>query len=179
MIYRRTQYEKTPKTIAVPFVFVLLIGFLTVYRYRKTIFQRGNPIPYIMASMHITDENPYVEVGKDTGVYITHRGEYREFFDFIEETKEVEFADQLGSGYLFTNGEEGIVISSETYLKFFTVWVVPQNTLHTSDSEEIIPSQMTATKNNVTDFLEKLEAPPQIYANDECFNITSLTILTK
>ncbi len=74
----------------------------TFYSYRKVIFQRGNPILYLIASIHITDENTYVEVDKNTGIYITHYGKCAQLFDFVEETQNVNFVEQVGSGYIFT-----------------------------------------------------------------------------
>lgn len=117
------------KFLTVIAVFTVIILFLIIGSYHKVIFQRGNPIPYLIASMSISEETPYVEVGKNTGVYISKKGECPELFAFVENSKNVEFVEQSGSGYLFTNGLDNIAVSSEIYWKYFTVWKVPNHTL--------------------------------------------------
>lgn len=110
---------------------IIIIGATLFYNYRKVIFQRGNPIPYLIASVQINEKRPYVEVGANTGIYITQKGEHTLLFDFIEESQDVEFVEQAGSGYIFTNGIDNLTVSSEIYLRYFTVWTVPQENLQT------------------------------------------------
>lgn len=95
------------------------------------IFQRGNPIPYLAAAAKITDETPYVQVKTSGGssVYISRRGKCPELFKYVEESRNVEFAEQAGSGYIFSNGADSLVISSEIYLGKYTVWQMPDKTL--------------------------------------------------
>ncbi len=110
-------------------VFTVIILLLILVSYQKVIFQRGNPIPYLIASTSINEETPYVAVGNNTGTYISKKGECSELFRFVESSKNVNFVEQAGSSYIFTNGVDNIVISSETYWRYFTVWEVPQHTL--------------------------------------------------
>ncbi|MEG1883720.1 MAG: helix-turn-helix transcriptional regulator [Clostridia bacterium] len=117
------------KLLIVIAIFAVITFLLIISSYSKVIFQRGNPIPYLIASMSISEETPYVEVGKNTGVYITKRGECPPLFDFVEESRNVDFVEQAGSGYIFTNGLDNITVSSEIYWRYFTVWQVPNHTL--------------------------------------------------
>lgn len=110
-------------------VFLITILAIIIIGNSKVIFQCGNPIPYLIASTHISEESPYVEVGNNSGIYISKRGECSELFDFIKNSRNVEFVEQIGSAYLFSNGLDNLTISSEIYLKYFTVWKVPQHTL--------------------------------------------------
>ncbi|MEG1548434.1 MAG: helix-turn-helix transcriptional regulator [Clostridia bacterium] len=117
------------KLLTIIAVFTVIILLLVIGSYRNVIFQRGNPIPYLIASMSISEETPYVEVGNNTGVYISKKGECPKLFEFVENSRNVEFIEQFGSGYLFTNGLDNITVSSEIYWRYFTVWKVPQHTL--------------------------------------------------
>lgn len=120
--------KKTGKLITIG-IFVTMIILLIINNYIEVIFQRGNPIPYLIASMGISEETPYIEVGKDTGIYITKRGECPAFLDFVEKSRNVDLVEQAGSGYIFTNGLDNIIVCSEVYWRYFTVWQVPDNIL--------------------------------------------------
>lgn len=130
-VLKKERKTKNKFIIAIA-VFTGIILLLTFGSYRNVIFQRGNPIPYLLAGMSINDETSYVEVGNHTGVYISKRGECPELFAFVEEDRDVEFVEQVGSGYQFTNGVDNITVSTEIYWKYFTVWKVPQHTLQTN-----------------------------------------------
>ncbi|MBR6698354.1 MAG: hypothetical protein IKL73_08885 [Lachnospiraceae bacterium] len=87
-----------------------------------TIFQKGNPIPYIIAMTKISEDKSFIEV--EEGTYITKKGDSSKLFDFIEESNNVEYLDQAGSAYIFSKGDDNLIISSETYWSKYTVWVV-------------------------------------------------------
>ena len=89
-----------------------------------TIFQRGNPIPYLSAAIKLTDDKTFAAVGNTNDIYITKRGNNRDLFQMIQETHHVEFKDQLGSGYLFSDGENHYIVGSEIYWGNFTVWTL-------------------------------------------------------
>lgn len=123
------------------------------------IFQRGNPIPYLVAATKITDENPYVQVDVDDGtsVYIAKKGECPELFEYVEENRNVEFVEQAGSGYIFSNGVDSLVVSSEIYLGKYTVWQVPNKTLADRTDIEVEP----------------IDYPPMVMFNDILYTATS------
>lgn len=113
-------------------VMVLFAIFLAaIFMWSPVIFQRGNPIPYVLAAIQITDETPYVPVDMDgaASVYITKKGECPELFEYVEKSRHVELIDQAGSGYIFSNGVDRLVVSSEIYWSNYTVWQVPNKTL--------------------------------------------------
>ena len=100
--------------------------FLAIFILRaEVIFQRGNPLPYLMAAAHISEERPFVEVDDGEGVYITKRGQCSEFLEYLEAAEGMEFVEQAGSGYIFADGTERLVVSSEVYLGKYTVWSLP------------------------------------------------------
>lgn len=112
--------------VAAVIILIVIMGI-----WSPVVFQRGNPIPYLVAAIRISDENPYVQVETDSGadIYIAKRGDCPKLFEYIEESRNVEFIEQAGSGYIFSNGIDGVVVSSEVYLSKFTVWSVPTKTL--------------------------------------------------
>lgn len=103
-------------------VFVLLVSF--VVSKRDSIFQRGNPMPYLAAAVRLSDENTFETVEHIDGTYITKRGEKEDLFKMVQDTYDVEYKDQLGSGYLFSDGEKNYIVSSEIYWGKFTVWTL-------------------------------------------------------
>lgn len=119
-------YMKKGKTVLMIVAAMIVVLLLVLGLYSKTIFQRGNPLPYLLASMRICEETPYVEVGDHTGVYISKNGDCPQLFKFIEESRNVEFVEQLGSSYLFANEVDSLTVSSEVYWKWFKVWQVSQ-----------------------------------------------------
>ena len=104
---------------------ILAILATVVFLKKDAIFQRGNPIPYLAAAVRISETNPYVAVDEENKIYISKRGDKEALFQMIQDTYGVEFKDQLGSGYLFSDGEKSYIVSSEIYWGSFTVWTLP------------------------------------------------------
>ena len=112
------------KILIISLSLILILIAILFYTYKGVIFQRGNPLPYLLASLEISEETPYVEIGENTGIYISQRGECLPLLEFIEETQNVDFIEQGGNTYIFTDGINTITASSEIYLRYFTVWTV-------------------------------------------------------
>ena len=104
-------------------VILVLFAFLIAFKW-DAIFQRGNPIPYLAAAAKLSDDHSFEAVANMEGIYITRRGEKEDLFRLIQDTYDVEFKDQLGSGYLFTDGEKNYIVGSEIYWGRFTVWTL-------------------------------------------------------
>lgn len=105
---------------------VVVMG-LAIYLYAPVIFQRGNPFPYLYAATKINDDTPFVEVNvnNNNSIYISRRGTCDEILLYIAESKNLEFQEQAGSAFLFSNGEKTLAVSSEVYWAKYTVWTVP------------------------------------------------------
>ena len=116
--------KKKKLWIALLVAFVVLAASV-VYLNRAVIFQRGNPIPYLTAAARISEKNPYVAVDEAKGIYISKRGECPELLEYYQEKTGMEFVEQAGSSYLFTDGSRSEVASSEVYWGRYTVWVLP------------------------------------------------------
>ena len=116
--------KKKKLWIAILVAFVVLVSSV-VYLNRAVIFQRGNPIPYLTAAARISEKNPYVAVDEAKGIYISKRGECPELLEYYQEKTGMEFVEQAGNSYLFTDGSRNEVASSEVYWGRYTVWVLP------------------------------------------------------
>lgn len=128
--------KKKKLWIAILVAFVVLAASV-VYLNRAVIFQRGNPIPYLTAAARISEKNPYVAVDEAKGIYISKRGECPELLEYYQEKTGMEFVEQAGSSYLFTDGSRNEVASSEVYWGRYTVWVLPtMETAESSDAEQ-------------------------------------------
>lgn len=104
-------------------ILFILFALLLASRW-DVIFQRGNPIPYLAAAVKLSDDNTFEAVKGLEGVYITKRGEKQDLFQMIADTYNVDYKDQLGSGYLFSDGEKNHIVGSEIYWGRFTVWTL-------------------------------------------------------
>lgn len=120
------------KTVIILSVIAGLSLLLWVFNFfSPVIFQRGNPIPYISAAMKINEDSRYVQVDVDDtyDVYISVRGDKESLFYDLAYSKGMEFVEQAGSSYIFSDGTNRLIISSEVYLSCFTVWKVRTNTI--------------------------------------------------
>jgi len=116
---------KKKRIITICAVVLVILAASAFYLNRAVIFQRGNPIPYLTSAVQISEKNPYVAVDETKGIYISKRGECPELFEYFCEQTGMEFVEQAGSGYLFTDGDRNDVISSEVYWGRYTVWTIP------------------------------------------------------
>lgn len=121
--------KKRRARLAAALVALLLAAGGVLWRYGGVIFRRGNPIPYLLAAAQLDGDTPFAEVGSGDGVYIAPRGECPALLEFVERTRHVSFVERAGSGYLFSNGVDSLVVSSEVYWGRFTVYQVPLHTL--------------------------------------------------
>ena len=122
----------------------VLVVALALSLWWPVIFQRGNPMPYLLAISQLSKKRPYVLVEKirgpephipGTNVYITKRGDCPELFALIEANCHATFEEQVGSSFVFktrptgdwwfVDGLESVTVSSEIYWRYFTVWMVP------------------------------------------------------
>ena len=142
---------KKKRIIAICVVALVFLAASAVYLNRAAIFQRGNPIPYLISAVQISEKNPYVAVDETKGIYISKRGECPELFDFFCERTGMEFVEQAGSGYLFTDGDRNDVISSEVYWGRYTVWTLP-------DIETVSPNKcLDELSGNITFYEEPVK----------------------
>ena len=111
--------------IAIVVFCIFCVVFISLYL--PVIFQRGNPIPYLVASKKLDNNMPYVQVEQTDfeSVYISKRGICNELFQLFIESTGAKFQEQLGNTYIFSDGETKWMIKSEVYWKDYTVWEIP------------------------------------------------------
>ena len=102
---------------------MVFIASLVILKW-DAVFQRGNPLPYLAAAIKLSDENTFATVRGVEDTYITRQGDKQELFQMVQETYQVEYIDQLGSSYLFSDGEKNYMVGSEIYWSRFTVWTL-------------------------------------------------------
>lgn len=106
---------------------ILLVVVAAIALYSPVIFQRGNPIPYLSAASKLVGNTAYAQVNVDNSasVYISHKGTCEELLDYISENRSFELQEQAGGAYIFSNGTDELIVTSEIYLGKYTVWEVP------------------------------------------------------
>ena len=117
--------KKVPKTLILCVVVLSILSASIIASKWDTIFQRGNPIPYMVAMVKLSDNNSFEAVANTDDTYITRRDDKQNLFQMIQDTYDLEYKDQLGSGYLFSDGEKNYIVASEIYWGKFTVWTLP------------------------------------------------------
>jgi len=113
-------------------VFALLV---VLHIWGPAIFQRGNPLPYLLAAVQLREKQPFVLVNDDdpAEIYISQKSTPPDIlFSYVEQRWNVEFLEQAGSGYIFTNDKAHLVVSSEIYWGRYKLWFVPTATLEAS-----------------------------------------------
>ncbi len=103
---------------------VVVLAVLFISFKWDAIFQKGNPAPYLIAMTKLSNGNTYVAVEGKDNIYISLNGECPELFEYYKKENNLEYVEQAGSGYLFTNGTENFVISSEVYWGKYKVWTL-------------------------------------------------------
>jgi hypothetical protein len=126
MLGQRVNYRGARFGIILAVIITVVFG-MAILLWAPEIFQKGNPLPYLYAASRISDDHPYVYVNTgndDTTVYISSKDVCQEFLQFIEDSKRVEFLQQAGSVYIFSDGEDKISVNSEIYWGKYLVWTV-------------------------------------------------------
>lgn len=102
---------------------ITLVLFLLLFLNWGIITQKGNPFPYLISAIKISESNPYIMVNKNE--VITKANDGSNFIKDYEEQMKLKFKEQMGSGFIFTNGKEDYVITTEIYFSKYSVWILP------------------------------------------------------
>ena len=103
---------------------LLILTLILVFIFRDSIFQCGNPIPYIEKIVTLNEDKKFAKVYNDKDVYITKKEDYEDLHKYIEDKYKVSFLEQMGSGFIFVSYNENITLTGEIYLKNYEVWQV-------------------------------------------------------
>lgn len=96
------------------------IGSFIIYYNKDIVFQKGNPIPYLIAISKIKKEKPYVKLDKN--ILISKNRDSSYLFKHFENDMGIKFKEQMGSGYIFSDDNKDYLLTSEIYLKKYIVW---------------------------------------------------------
>ena len=106
---------------------LFLAAAIVLLGWGDAIFQRGNPIPYLLAAVQLDEDTPYalVDETEKFSVYITERDAQEKMIAAIEASTESRFLEQGGRGFFFENVKEHFVVVNEVYWGRYLVWNVP------------------------------------------------------
>ena len=108
----------------------LLLLALLAAAYSPVIFQRGNPLPYLAAAARLSGPESFVlvEQNEREAVYISHLGAAPVYLTAAYEgyLRGMQFREQMGAAYLFSDGERTVAVESEIYWARWMVWTVPR-----------------------------------------------------
>ena len=108
--------------IAIVCFFVLTAAVFVFYS--GTIFQRGNPLPYVGKMLTLNDSNPFVKVFADEDIYLSRMRNNDALIRHIERTYGVTYTEQMGSTYLFNADNTSAFASTEIYWRKYLVWTI-------------------------------------------------------
>lgn len=126
---QKTKACRAKVTIACAVACVAVL-ICVVSLWAPVVFQRGNPIPYLLAAADVDEGTPYVRVNVNDSaeVYIARRGICEELLAFVAEKTGFVFQEQAGGAFLFTDEYHELAVQTETYWRYYTVWIVPNVT---------------------------------------------------
>ena len=101
---------------------LLFFTLMLFFTFRKSIFQCGNPIPYIEKMITLNGDKKFAKVYDDKETYITLKGDYDDLHKYIEEKYNVVFLERMGSGYIFVSSNKTVILTSEIYWSKYDVW---------------------------------------------------------
>ena len=133
---------------------LLIFTCILVFTFRKSIFQCGNPIPYVGKMITLNEEKEFAKVYSDKEIYITKNGDYEDLHKYIEDKYKVSFLDQMGNGFILVSYNERVILTSEVYYKNYDVWnvTIKKEKLYLEDLS--IEQLIKAIDKNLEDFSE-------------------------
>jgi hypothetical protein len=117
------------KVLAVIFISIFLVLGLFFCVYSSVIFQEGNPWAQIKGIAQLNFSNKaIVKLSNSDDKYITKSKNGKDAVTDFMQTKDYEFVEQMGSGYLFQSPTgKKIVITRRQYSHYYSLWNIPQN----------------------------------------------------
>lgn len=129
---------------------LLIFTCILVFTFRKSIFQCGNPIPYIEKMIALNKDKEFAKVYSDKEIYITKKYDYEDLHKYIEDKYKVSFLEQMGSGFIFVSYNERVILTSEVYYKNYEVWNVTTKE-EKLDLEDLSIEQLTKVRDKAID----------------------------
>ena len=107
---------------------IILAAGIVFVGWDRAIFQRGNPLPYLLAMMRLDEDTPYVMVmeTQEHRVYLTDMDGGERMIEMVEALTDTEFVEQAGRGFFFEGNGERFTAVNEVYFGRYLVWEVPR-----------------------------------------------------
>ena len=108
---------------------ILMTGLITL-RFGSALYQEGNPLTILTSIMGLELSNSDYEQFSESKIrkrYVsanTANSGYNVIKEFMKE-KGWDFKEQKGSGLVFENDEETLVIETRQYSKHYILWNIP------------------------------------------------------
>ncbi|MET3698871.1 putative zinc finger protein [Bacillus oleivorans] len=120
------------KIITVVATLIITFSFLGFFvgTFGNVLFQEGNPIPVISSIIKLEFTNAeYVEFSNATNRFISEIKSSDDRYSVVKKYMSERgwaFKEQMGSGLIFENEAEQIVIETRLYTKNYFIWSVPE-----------------------------------------------------
>ncbi|RNB88619.1 hypothetical protein EDM59_05760 [Brevibacillus nitrificans] len=112
-------------------VFIIAAGFI-VLRFGSALSQEGNPVPILVSisKLEFTNSNfeQFFESDKKLRFVSKNSGEFR--YDVVKEfmkEKGWDYKDQMGSGLIFENDKQTIIVETRQFSRHYFLWDIPNH----------------------------------------------------
>lgn len=117
--------------LVVCFLFILIAGFI-VLRFGSALSQEGNPLPLLTSIYKLEfSGRDYMQFSSlENGKRYVSDNTGASRFDAAKKMMENygwKFKEQMGSGLIFTKGEQTTVVETRQYSKHYILWDIPED----------------------------------------------------
>ncbi len=109
------------KSMLIWVMIIIIIGLMLLINI-NAIFQEGNPLLVFKGILQLNDSKTYVKIKDNPVTYITKTNNVDDLFSYIEESDNVRYKEQMGSGHIFEDGNKIVILDSRQYSRHWQVW---------------------------------------------------------
>lgn len=117
------------KTAVLFMILFIVLCLIFVLVYHRTIFQEGNPWPYLKSIISLQfGGNQSVYVNQTTNLLMTKSTNGQKPIDDLLDKQNYQFYEQMGSGYFYINQSgESIIITRRHYSRWYYIWHISES----------------------------------------------------
>lgn len=86
------------------------------------IFQEGNPLTIFRGIFRLSSSETFVKIKDNPVTYVTITDDADDLFAYIEESDNVSYKEQVGSGHIFENRNKVVILTSRQYTHNYQIW---------------------------------------------------------
>lgn len=109
------------KSMLIWVMIIIIIGLILLINI-NAIFQEGNPLPVFKGILQLNDSKTFVKIKDNPVTYITKTNNVDDLVSYIEESDNVRYKEQMGSGHIFEDGNKIVILDSRQYSRHWQVW---------------------------------------------------------